>query len=153
MANTQIGRQIAEINNLIHRKIQKHSFCDAPQCDEKSGLSHSSACIIAYLYDHNDVDTFQRDLEKEFNVRRSTMSKILTLLEQKDYIKREEVCTDRRLKKIVLTQKATLIADEIKHQRNTLEEIMAGSITKEELTAFYRTCEKIKQNLSQEDQT
>lgn len=151
MTDTQIGRQFAEINNLIHRHIQKHSFCDASQCDEKSGLSHSSACIIAYLYDHNDVDTFQRDLEKEFNVRRSTMSKILTLLEQKDYIKREEVCADRRLKKIVLTQKATLVADEIKQRRNKLENIMADSLTQEELTAFYKICEKIKNNLSKED--
>lgn len=151
MQHSQIGRQIAEINNLIHRRIQKNKLKNCIECEENSGLSHSSTCIIAYLYDHNDVDTFQRDLEREFNVRRSTMSKVLTVLEQKGYIKREEVCSDRRLKKIVLTQKASLIADEVKHRRTRLEEILADSLTEEELEAFYKTCEKIKENLSKED--
>lgn len=149
MKNSEIGRQIAEINNLVHRLIQKTDGC----CDndEKAALSHSSACIIGYLSDHADENIFQRDLEREFNVRRSTMSKVLSQLEAKDYIARLDDKSDRRLKKIVLTQKASQLADKIKLQRLKLEEVLRGSISDDELLAFYKTCEKIKQNLSKED--
>lgn len=151
MSKTEIGRQIAEINNLVHRLIQKKDGCC--ENDEKAGLSHTSACIIGYLYDNKAQDVFQRDLEREFKVRRSTMSKVLSLLQAKGYIARQDVENDRRLKKIVLTQKAELLADKLKLQRLRLEEVMVGSISEEELSSFYKTCEKIKQNLLQEEKS
>ena len=149
MKNSEIGRQIAEIHNLVHRLIQKAGGCC--ESGEKAGLSHSSACIIGYLSDHKGEDIFQRDLEREFNVRRSTMSKVLSQLESKDYIARLDDTSDRRLKKIVLTKKAELLSSKINLQRLKLEEILRGSIEQEELLSFYKTCEKIKQNLLKEE--
>lgn len=149
MKNSEIGRQIAEIHNLVHRLIQKTDGCC--ENDEKAGLSHSSACIIGYLSDHKDEEIFQRDLEREFNVRRSTMSKVLSQLEAKDYIARLDDKSDRRLKKIVLTKKAEQLSSKIKLQRMKLEETLRGSIDEQELLAFYKTCEKIKQNLLKEE--
>ena len=149
MKNSEIGRQVAEIHNLVHRLIQKTGECC--ENDEKSGLSHSSACIIGYLSDHKGESIFQRDLEREFNVRRSTMSKVLSQLESKDYIARLDDKSDRRLKKIVLTQRAEQLSSKIKLQRLRLEEILRGSIEQEELNSFCKTCEKIKQNLLKEE--
>ncbi len=145
MSNISIGRQIAEISNLIKRRIQSHT-----QYDECSQLSHTSACILAYLHDHLGDVVFQRDLEHEFNVRRSTMSKTLSLLEQKGYITREDVDSDKRLKKIALTQKACQFSDKIILQRERLEKTISQSLTQEELVSFYNICEKIKQNLLEE---
>ncbi len=153
MKQKDIGRQLAELNNLIHREIMKTSPYKNENCgDENPAISHARSCIIAYLHDHAEKDVFQRDLEREFRVRRSTVSKILTALEQKEYIKRIAVSSDRRLKKIVLTDKAKLLTDRIKHQKRMLEEKMTSGISEEELSAFRATLEKIKQNLSKEDE-
>ena len=150
MAQKDIGRLLAELNNLIHREIIKTSQI---QCDDKKDIvSQSGSCIIAYLYDHKGSDVYGHDLEQEFSVRRSTMSKVLTVLEQKDLIKRVDVDHDKRLKKIVLTQKAKLFADEIIEHRLILENKLTQGICDEELTLFKATLEKLKQNLSKEDE-
>lgn len=47
--------------------------------------------VIVYLAHNSDRDVFQRDLEERFNVRRSTVSNILSLMEKKGLIKRESV--------------------------------------------------------------
>ncbi|MBQ7134098.1 MAG: winged helix-turn-helix transcriptional regulator [Ruminococcus sp.] len=152
MSEKDIGRQLCELNNLIHREIRKNPLCENNEDDRKNaGISFAGSCIIAYLHDHSHKDIFQRDLECEFQVRRSTMSKVLTVLEQKDYIKRVDVSYDKRLKKIVLTKKALKKADKLKADRETLELKMTSGISKEELSIFKETLEKIKNNLRQEE--
>ncbi len=152
MSEKDIGRHLAELNNLIHREILKNSPCENNEENSKNaGISHASSCIIAYLHDKGDRDVFQRDLEREFQVRRSTMSKVLTLLEQKEYIRRVEVDYDKRLKKIELTDKALNKADKLKSDKKNLEQKMIKGISEEELSQFKHTLEKIKQNLKQED--
>lgn len=154
MKQKDIGRHLAEINNLIHREIAKSSPSKDESFDyENHVISHAGSSIISYLDDHADIDIFQRDLEHEFSVRRSTVSKILTALEQKEYIKRVAVSSDRRLKKIVLTDKAKLLTDRIRLQKKILEEKMTSGLSEEELSAFKATLEKIKQNLSEEDES
>lgn len=149
MKNNDIGHKLSQINNLILR--QKLSMSADDKNDDYCGVSHAGSCIIAYLYDHNDRDVFQRDIEHEFLVRRSTVSKVLTLLEQKGYIDRVAVDYDHRLKKIVLTQKACNIVDKIKADRKALEIQMTKNINQDELYKFKQTLQKIIVNLSQED--
>ncbi|MBQ2972211.1 MAG: winged helix-turn-helix transcriptional regulator [Ruminococcus sp.] len=152
MSEKDIGRQLCELNNLIHREIRKNPLCENNEKDPKcEGISFAGSCIIAYLHDHGEEDIFQRDLECEFQVRRSTMSKVLTVLEQKDYIKRVDVSYDKRLKKIVLTKKALKTADKLKADRQSLEQKMVIGISQEELSIFKETLEKIKNNLRQEE--
>ena len=150
MSKKDIGRHLAEINNLMHRQLIKSSrelFADS---SDSGAISGASSCIIAYLHDHCSNDVFQRDLENEFQVRRSSMSKMLSLLEEKGYIKREAVKIDRRLRKIVLTEKAELVADKLKHSRCALEQKLTQSISQSELEQFRATLEKMKLNLTQE---
>lgn len=149
MKNNDIGHKLSQINNLILR--QKLSMPADDKNDDYCGVSHAGSCIIAYLYDHNDCDVFQRDIEHEFLVRRSTVSKVLTLLEQKGYIDRVAVDYDHRLKKIVLTQKACNIVDKIKADRKALEIQMTKNINQIELEKFKQTLQRIIVNLSQED--
>lgn len=151
MNNKDICRHLAELTNLIHREIVKNEAQQATTASLDSSLSRSSSCIINYLYDHSDEDVFQRDLEREFQVRRSSMSKGLTLLEQKGYINRVSVSTDHRLKKIVLTSKAHMIVDKIKTDREKLEQKLTANICADELEKFISTINKIKDNLKKEE--
>ena len=61
--------------------------------------------IIGYLYRHSDEDVFQKDLEAEFQMARSTASGILQSMEKKQLIIRESIPRDARLKRLVLTPK------------------------------------------------
>lgn len=148
MDHKDIGRHLAELNNLVHREMLRCEPC-AEESDpaDKDSVSHAGSCILAYLHDHSETDIFQKDIEKEFHVRRSTVSKVLSALESKGYIKRIEVDSDHRLKKIVLTDKARLITDKLKSARSRLQQKMVRGISDDELTKFLCTMEKIKQNL------
>ena len=63
---------------------------------------------------NNDKDIYQKDLEKKFSVTRSTASKVVKLMVQKGLIVREEVESDARLKKLILTEKALNMHEAIK---------------------------------------
>ena len=77
--------------------------------------------IIMYLYHHKEEDIFQKDIENEFSIRRSTSSSIISLMEKKGYIERVSVAHDARLKKLVLTDKALQVCDIIKTNTMMIE--------------------------------
>lgn len=104
--------------------------------------------VVRYLYEHKDEDVFQRDLENQFSVRRSTMTTILQLMEKNGLITKEPVSRDARLKKLILTDAAIEMEDRIRGGIDALEAKMRAGISDEELEAFFRTAEKIKDNLS-----
>ena len=62
--------------------------------------------IIGFVEEREYIglDTFPKDIEKEFSINRSTTSEMLKLMCKNGMITREEVDYDARLKKIVLTE-------------------------------------------------
>ena len=89
-----MGGEIKMISNLIQRNV--YSAFDVPEVRDKTGL-----------------ETFQKDIEKAYEIRRSTATGILQLLEKNGYLKRQSVSEDARLKKLVLTAKAIEVHDQI----------------------------------------
>lgn len=71
-----------------------------------AGISSVNAQILRYLAEHEGRDVFQRDIEEAFSIRRSTVSKIVGLMESKGLVEREAVDRDARLKRLKLTDKA-----------------------------------------------
>ena len=55
---------------------------------------------------HRDV--YQKDIEEEFQIRKSTATGILKLMEKHGFIRRESAQQDARLKRIVPTKKRNL---------------------------------------------
>jgi len=103
--------------------------------------------VIHYLVENRDRDVFQRDLEEQFTVRRSTATKILQLMERNGLIVRRAVDYDARLKKLELTPKAIELHQKITGEMEALENLLIQGISSEELEAFYQTIDKIKRNL------
>jgi len=137
----RLGFELKAVNNLIKRKI--HSF-------HPDGPDHCTAghgWVIHYFYKNRDHDTFQRDFENHFSIRRSTATQMLKLMETNGLITKEPVPYDARLKKIVLTDKAIEIHNQIEQNINNLEESISRGITPEETEIFYKVLDKIKANL------
>lgn len=138
-----IGFRLKCVNNMIRRKLDAE-FAQKGM-DEIVGMQGP---LIGYIYEKSQIqDVFQRDLEKIFNIRRSTATVMLQTLEQKGFVARESVDYDARLKKIVLTEKAVQQHMIIRKQIDIFHEKLEEGITAEEKKEFFRILDKITQNL------
>jgi len=138
-----IGFEIKTISNLLMRNI-----------DAKLSKFHNRdytkmhGWIIGYIYDTSmNHDVFQKDIEKEFKIRRSTATGILQLMEKNGYLNRLPVAHDARLKKLVLTQKAIDLNEEIHSNINEFERELSECLTKEEQEMFFQITGKLKKKL------
>lgn len=105
--------------------------------------------IIGFIYENRDRDVFQRDIEKEFNLRGSTVTNMLNLMEKNGLIERKSVDGDRRLKKIVLTEKACEIQQLILGDFERLEQTVSRGISPEETEIFFAVLNKINSNIKE----
>ena len=134
--------ELKSVVNLICRQLVQ-----PPSSMGEEYLTPMQVWVIEYLYENQHEDVFQRDLEAEFNVRRSTVTGILQGLERKGLIRRESVDQDARLKKLTLTDEAVTIHKDMLHRVVLMEQKMTEDITDEEWIVFYQVLEKIKRNL------
>ena len=113
-----IPAQIRRVDNLIFRKINQFAReNDVEQATPMHGW------IIGYLYRHRDTPVFQRDIEREFSITRSTVTNILQLMERKGYIERRSVPQDQT------------------------DDYVAGLLTAEENTELLRLLNKLREAL------
>lgn len=103
--------------------------------------------IMGYLHDNENRSIYQKTIESEFNIRRSTVTNILQLMEKKGYISREAVDGDARLKKIILTSQGREIAVRTRDMIDKMEECIAADIEPQDLEIFYKVTKKIKANM------
>lgn len=137
-----IGREVKTLSNMIKRRIDNSSVF--AQNEEITGMH---GWIVGYLYRHRDQDIYQRDIEAEFSIRRSTATGMLQLMEKNDLITREAVDYDARLKKLVLTEKAIILHQEIIKVLNQLEEQLSEGLSKQEIDMFFAIIHRMKMNI------
>ena len=142
----EIGHEIRVIQRMIHHKIE------AFRAENGDTLTFVQTRTLSFLLKHPEQDIFQKDLEKELNIRRSTATEILNVLERDGYIERQSVCGDKRLKKLVPTQKAIDLGTRAMAHIQLMESLLAKDITPSDLETFYRVTDQIKKNLKGEDQ-
>lgn len=139
---TMIGYTIRVLDNMMKRNlaasIRKNGF------DELT-IMHS--WIIGFLYNNQERNIFQKDVEAEFGINRSTGTSILKLMEKKGYIQRVSVEEDARLKKLILTDEGKRLHHMILKTIDRLEERTVEGISQEEMDSFLKVGEKLKKNL------
>lgn len=138
-----IGFELRTLNNMIHRQI-----LGSKNIRYVNELTCATGWIIGFLAYNIDSDVFQRDIEKEFTIRRSTASKCLSLMEQNGLLKREPVDYDARLKKLVLTDRALELNELVERDMQEIEEKIEEGLTEEEISTLLNIINKIKKNLS-----
>lgn len=133
---------------LIGRAFDKQVFTEKELQNENShNLTIVQSHMIGFIYDHKDHTMLQKDLEKEFNRRRSTITGILKLMEKNGYIIREYSKKDARVKMVTLTDKAILLHKEINSKIDAFDRNLKKGLTQEEIDAFHSIASKIKKNL------
>ena len=98
----QVHRIDRSISKLLEMRVKEEGL-------DEIALMHG--WILRYLYEHQDKEIYQKDIEKEFGLRPSTATEVLKALEKKELICRVSEKQDARLKRIEFTSKA----EEIRH--------------------------------------
>jgi len=146
MYRDPVGHRLKTVNNLMKRNMDKF-FGHKPDC---ATLMHT--WIIGYLQVMEEAhqDTFQKDIEAEFSINRSTTSEMLKLMERKGMIERIPVTYDARLKKIVLTDQSREFNKKMECQMKMLHDRLVEGLSPKEIDSFISICDKIIDNLKKE---
>lgn len=141
-----VGREIRILSNLLAREF--HSEMSALGVDR---LTAVNSWILAYLSYNSDKTIYQRDIEREFSIARSTVTQLVKLMEKKGLIERSDDKSDGRLKSLKLTEKGEQIHTVAREGMAHLERRLCSSLSRQEIEAFISTAEKMKQNLKCEN--
>ena len=134
-----IGR---EVNILAHR-IRRRA--DAAFGGPVTG---GQGRVLHFILENcEERDVFQRDIEEEFQLRCSTATGTLQLMERNGLIRRETVDYDARLKRIVVTEEGVRVKKEIERALQSIEETLTEGVSPEELAVFFRVVTKMTENI------
>lgn len=137
-----IPAQMRRVNNLIFRKINQFH-----RENEVEDVTLMHEWILSYLFWHRDEPIYQRDIEREFSITRSTVTNILQLMERKGYIERQSVPQDARLKRLVLTEKGACIREKTMQALHQTDEFVESLLTPEENAELLRLLNKLRKGL------
>lgn len=140
--NRRVGFEVRTISNLIKRHVDS-----LPAIKAAESVTGIHCWMIGYIYDRRDQDVYQKDIEEEFSIRRSTATAILQRMEKNGMIVRRPVAHDARLKKLELTEKAIKAQEQIEREILAFERQLVDGITEEEIEMFYKIADKLKENL------
>ena len=139
-AHDDVGRLINMVSHQLKRQMCFHR--------EESELTNMQKRVLHYiLFQSLKQGVYQRDIEKEFQIRRSTASGILQLLEKNGFVVRESVEEDARLKKIVPTEKAEGVREEILSNIRYMEKILKQGISGEDMKTCMNVLAQMSENL------
>lgn len=137
-----IGKKLRIISNQIKRKVEKKAASYGLE------VTSAQARIIGFVYRESLTrEIYQKDIEEEFDIRRSSVTNILQLLEKNGYINRVSVVEDARLKKIVLTEKGVGIHEIVLKGILEVEDSLCAIYSKEEFEQLIYLLNKLSRNL------
>jgi len=139
----QIGFQIRTANNLFMRSLD--NYTNDKYGDDAPAIAHG--WVLDYLAHNQDKDIYQKDIEKEFGLTKSSVSCMLKILEERQCIKRQSVQEDARLKKIIILPKGETIYKQGRENLRIFEEKMAENISEEDKEVFLRVLNQFKENI------
>lgn len=138
----RIGKEIITLSNKIQRAIGKEV--------SQYNITSIQARIIGFIHRESDKrNIFQRDIEEEFDIRRSSVTSVLQLMEKNGYIIRESVCEDARLKKLVLTEKGSEIQKRVCDSINNFEEILRAELSEDEIDTFINLIHRLSRTIAE----
>ncbi|MGN0522481.1 MAG: MarR family winged helix-turn-helix transcriptional regulator [Eubacterium sp.] len=137
----QLDMGLRTINNFLkHSNDELHNKI----YPEKTA---SYGYIIAFLCENSDKYIYQRDIESEFDLSRSTVSTIIKELEDRGLVERHAVMSDARLKRVIPTEGAKMINEICKKDMNALVDRLMQGAQPSQTESFFAVLEIMKNNV------
>jgi len=146
--NRRIGHALIATTNMIRR----NSLWEAQKGEQPLTTMQSFFLRSIYINTKRGKETYQKNLEAEFSVRRSTASGILAIMEENGLIERVVSEKDARLKTLILTEKSLEICRQKEKRIEEMEERLAQGITSEELDLFFDIISRIRKNIDENEE-
>ena len=99
------------------------------------------------LVSYPDREIYQKDIEEELNIRSASVSTLLKKMEAQDFIRREKVSYDDRLKKILPTNHTVEMKEQVERHITLLEKRLTAGIEEKELKVFFDVLKKMQENM------
>ncbi|MDO4581686.1 MAG: MarR family transcriptional regulator [Bacillota bacterium] len=145
MEDRSIGRELKSVSVLLKRRLNDGAA--------RSGIeliSGAQGLILNHLFEQRYTVVCQKDIEQAFDIRRSTVSGVLSLMEKNGLIERASVPGDARLKCLRLTAKGLRQQQLIRSEIMLLEQQIRRGLGEAELAVFFGVMDKIRANLQEE---
>lgn len=139
-----------KVTRMIHRldlSIGRYLCQHLAQRNLDEEMSSTNARIIRFLSANEESDVYQKDVEKEFGITRSTASRVLVLMEQKGLIIRSGVEHDARLKKLTLTEKSRHFSDMMRENGREADEQLLSGFSPEEREQLFGFLDRMSENM------
>lgn len=139
---TQPGKQLKKVSTMFARRMQ--SILREIQSEYISGVF---SWVIAFLSENTDRPIYQRDIEREFGLSRSAVSRALTQMEEKGLILRANSASDCRLKQLCLTEKAKAASQQLTAIGSSVENELMKGFSPDEKATLCNYLSRMEQNL------
>jgi DNA-binding MarR family transcriptional regulator len=136
-----IGKEIIVLANRITRKIDKEVA--------QYGVTGVQSRILGFIHRNSDKrDIFQKDIEEEFDIRRSSVTSVLQLMEKNGYIERVSVSEDARLKKLILTEKGLEIQKNVRDFILKFEKSLRDELSEDEADILINLVDRLSKKVA-----
>ena len=126
------------------------TFCQ-PVC-KKYQLSQTSFDVLMFLANNPEYNT-ARDICEIRGIRTGIASVAIDLLVKSGYIQRQPDASDRRITRLILTEKSEEIVQSGRLSQREFGMQMTAGISKEEMDAYMETAQKFRANILNMKQT
>lgn len=141
-SNNTISFLLKNLDNHIQRYL--HSLYKRKEFQDCSLMN---MWVSDFLFDNQNREIYQKDIEAEFFINRATASKMLLLMEEKHLIRRMSSENDARLKKIQLLPDGFRLHEICIVIRAEIEKKLTQNLTPEEIEVFRSLCRKMIANM------
>jgi len=141
MNDRRIGPELKSLMNSIARYVAKewpHSM---------GSMTEMHTEILRYLMENRGKVIVQKDLEQVFTIRKSTVSRMLRLMEQRGMVNRLSIEGDARQKRIVPTDQFCSMGEKMREGAEHFEDRMQRGISDDDLNVFFKVIDQIKENI------
>jgi len=136
-----IGQEINKVSSQIRRAID-HSI-------QQFGVSGMQARMLGYINRQSEFgEVYQTDIEKEFKIRRSSITSAMQCLENDGMILRVSADSDGRKKKLIVTPKADAIRLKVRIEIDKIENKFREKLSDEEVEILFTILEKISNEIN-----
>ncbi len=138
-----VGFAVHELSKRLKTFLQN---LNEEEGADPAAVSHG--WLIGYLDDNRDKVIYQRDLEDQLHLAKSSIATILQTLEQAGYIRRETPPHDARQKQVILTPEGREFDQRMRRRIMTSEKQLRKDIPAEDIEVFLRVLRQMTANLS-----
>ena len=143
-----VGYKLRLIHNQIHKRMEYNKTKNEYDTGD---LTRMQRFTMGYMHRNKEKEIYQKDIEAEFAISRATASNMLTVMERKGLIIREPVEHDARLKKLVLTERAERMHQQVDCDMMETEELLTRGMNEDDKRILHQYLDTMLQNLVGEE--